>query len=405
MKRYDFLKMALAFTFTFALVCAPVLLPMAQAKEPVVLKGWSLSWIEPVQIWRILGEDLKKLGIEVKMRTGSIGEWVGDVIRKENPYHLVTMTWTGSPERIEPSYFMIEFFHSNRAVKGGRNYGNYINPEYDKLMDAQLREMNPEKRKQLFWKAQEILYNDDAFLPIYYKDMVQAYNSDRIEGVVPTQGSCIGWPYNPWTYFKARTKGKIKEPRVVNRKDLMSTNPFTANEGQTMGWMRLLYDTYVKRDKDNKIIPWAAKSWKMLDYTTFDIVLREGMEFHDGRPVTVEDVKFTFDFIMKWKFPMYAEAWRNIESVEVRDNRTVRFHLKQPYAPFVANVLLVSIVAPKHIWENIPGSVGVKNPMDWPNPHPIGSGPYKFVEWRKKEYFHFRANKEHFMAPNFEGTC
>lgn len=403
MERGLFLKAVLVMAFVSAIVIAPLVQPMAQSKEPVVLKSWSLSWIEAVQIWRILGEDFKKLGIEVKMRTGGIGEWVGDVIRKENPYHLVTMTWTGSPERIEPSYFMIEFFHSNRAKIGGRNYGNYINPEFDKLMDAQLRETDYETRKQMFWKAQEILYNDDAFFSIYYKDMVQVYNSDRIEGVIPTMGSGIGWPYNPWTYFKARTKGKIKEPRVVNRKDLMSTNPFTANEGQTMGWMRLLYDTYVKRDRDNKLIPWAAESWDMVDDTTFDIVIRDGMKWSDGKPVTVEDAKFTFEFIKKWKFPMYAAATRSIESVEVKDARTLRFHLKQPYAPFVANILLVTIIAPKHIWEKIPESVGVKNPMDWPNPKPVGSGPYIFAEWKKKEYFHFKANKEHFIGPNFEG--
>jgi peptide/nickel transport system substrate-binding protein len=117
----------------------------------------------------------------------------------------------------------------------------------------------------------------------------------------------------------------------------------------------------------------------------------------------VEDAKFTFEFIKKWKFPMYAEAGRTIDSVEIKDARTLRFHLKQPYAPFVANILLVTIIAPKHIWEKIPESVSVKNPMDWPNPKPVGSGPYTFAEWKKKEYFHFKANKEHFIGPNFEG--
>lgn len=373
------------------------------AKEPVVLKTWALTYLEPVEIWRILSEDLKKLGIEVDLRNGSIGEWVGDIIRNENPYHIVTMTWSGAPERIEPSFFLTELFHTSRALAGGRNYGNYINEDYDKLIDAQLREMDPDKRKSLIWQAQEILHEDNAFFPIYHHDMVQAYNSERIAGVIPTMGSCIGWPYNPWTYFKARPIGKVTEPRIVNRKDLMSTNPFTANEAQTMGWMRMIYDTFAKRDKDSELIPWAAESWKVVNDKTVEIVLRDGMTFHDGNPVTIDDAIFTFAYIMQWKFPMFSEAWRTIDRVEPAGDRSMRFHLKQPYSPFVANILLNVFIAPKHIWEKIPETVDVANPMDWTNPKPVGSGPYQLVEWNKKEYFHLKANKEHFIKPNFDG--
>jgi len=397
-----FFGVALAWGFILAFVLGLVMPTAAQGKEPVVLKAWALTYPEPVEIWRVLSDDLRELGIQVKLRNGSIGEWVGDIIRKENPYHLVTMTWSGSPERIEPSWFLTEFFHSSR-IERGRNYGNYVSKKFDALMKTQLREMDPEKRKQLLWKAQEIINRDNAFFPIYHHDMIQAYNCDRIEGVIPTMGSCIGWPYNPWTFFRARPKGKIREPRVVNRKDLMSTNPFAAQEAQTMGWMRLIYDTFAKRDKDSKLIPWAAESWNIVDDTTVDIVLRDGMRFHDGKLVTVEDAKFTFDYIMKWKFPMFSADWRNIEHVEIRDGRTLRFKLKSPYAPFVANILLNTLIIPKHIWKDIPSSVGVANPMDWPNPTPIGSGPYQLVEWKKKEYFHLKANKNHFIKPNFDG--
>jgi peptide/nickel transport system substrate-binding protein len=114
-------------------------------------------------------------------------------------------------------------------------------------------------------------------------------------------------------------------------------------------------------------------------------------------------VKFTFDYILKWKFPALSNVWRNIDSVEVLQNKKVRFKLKQPYAPFVANILLKAFVAPKHIWEKIPESVNVTNPQEWNNPKPVGSGPYKFDVWKKGEYFHLIANKKHRMAPKFDG--
>jgi len=115
-------------------------------------------------------------------------------------------------------------------------------------------------------------------------------------------------------------------------------------------------------------------------------------------------VKFTFDYISKWKFPLLSRVWRQITSVDIMDGRRVRFKLVEPYAPFVANVLNYAFIAPKHIWEKIPESVGVANPADWPNSNPVGSGPYQFVEWKKGEYFHLKANKNHaLMPPNLDG--
>src|SRR3546814_1594336 len=54
-------------------------------------------------------------------------------------------------------------------------------------------------------------------------------------------------------------------------------------------------------DENLEVIPWAAESWKRIDDQTWDVTLRDGMEFHDGKPVTVEDLKFTLDFLMKYR--------------------------------------------------------------------------------------------------------
>jgi peptide/nickel transport system substrate-binding protein len=128
------------------------------------------------------------------------------------------------------------------------------------------------------------------------------------------------------------------------------------------------------------------------------------MRFHDSKPVTLEDLEFTFNYVLKWKFPPFSRVWKSVKSVEPLDKRTLRVHLNEPYAPFVSNVLGYMFIAPKHIWEKIPESTGLANPMDWPNPNPVGSGSFMFSEWKKGEYFHFKANKDHsFMAPEIDG--
>ena len=90
-----------------------------------------------------------------------------------------------------------------------------------------------------------------------------------------------------------------------------------------------------------------------------------------------------------------------VESAAITGDNTVRLKLKQPSAPFVANVLGYAFLAPKHIWENVPANLAT--PADWPNDKPIGSGPWKLVEWRKGEYIQFAANKDFYMPPKLDG--
>ena len=60
-----------------------------------------------------------------------------------------------------------------------------------------------------------------------------------------------------------------------------------------------------------------------------------------------------------------------------------------------------AFLAPKHIWENVPANLAT--PADWPNDKPIGSGPWKLVEWRKGEHIQFAANKDFYMPPKLDG--
>jgi peptide/nickel transport system substrate-binding protein len=402
-KKWEFLKVFVMLIFIVLLSFPFTLQAKAQTGKPVVLKLWFINWPDLIEIGRLLSEDLEKLGIQTNIRTGTVHEWVGEIIKRKNPNHLVMDNWGAGPDRLEPSFFLIEFFHSDRAKPGGRNYGYYQNSEYDKIMDSQLRELNIKKRQALIWEAQEIIARDNAIFPIFHKDYIQAYNSERIEGVVPCMGNPVGFPYTYWTFLEAKPKKDITEPRLVKIQDIVTLNPFAVSNVINEGWLRLAYTTFLTRGKKTELVPWAAESWEIIDDTNVDIVLRKGMKFHDGKPVTVEDVKFTFDYIKKWKFPPLSAVWETVETVTVMDDQRVRFKLFKPYAPFAANVLMHAFIAPKHIWEKIPESVGVKNPADWPNPKPIGSGPYQFIEWKKGEYFHLKANKEHWAAPNFDG--
>jgi peptide/nickel transport system substrate-binding protein len=359
------------------------------------------DWPEMIEMARILKPNWEKLGVTVNVQQATLNSMMAQVAGEHRAPQLAAFGWGGGPDRIDPDFFLTEFFHSKRVAKGGYNVGNYVNPDYDKLVDAQRAEMDDAKRHQLVKQAQQMLYRDRPGMVLYYIDYLTPYRTDRIDGAVSVMGNGAALSYIPWTYFDGKTKQGRPIVKALTQYDISTLNPFATGEVTNAALLRWVYAPLVMRDKNLGLIPWAAESWKVLDPQTAEVTIRAGMKFSDGVPVTAKDLKFTFDFINQWKFPSYARFTDNIGDVDLVNDRTVRIHLKRPFAPFVANILGYAFIAPQHIWEKVAAQPGLKSPADWPNDQPVGSGPFKLVEWKKSEYIHFTGNKEWFHAPNF----
>ncbi|MEK7878925.1 MAG: ABC transporter substrate-binding protein, partial [candidate division NC10 bacterium] len=145
--------------------------------------------------------------------------------------------------------------------------------------------------------------------------------------------------------------------------------------------------------------PWAAASWAPLSPTLVEVQLRKGMKFHDGRPVTAEDVRFSYEEVKKWRVPLYVSALDPLKQVRVVDSHTVRIELAHPYAPLYMQTFAQIPIVPKHIWEPVLQEKRVPRPEEWNDPKSlIGSGPFKFVHMRSNEV-KLTANDEHFRKP------
>jgi len=161
---------------------------------------------------------------------------------------------------------------------------------------------------------------------------------------------------------------------------VLSLDPADYRDRQTETVIRNMFDGLVTRTKDNQVVLEMAKSATLIDPKTWEFKLKEGMTFHNGDPVTAEDVKFTFDRIITEKAIEYPEphtAARKgliapLESVEVVDPLTVRFHLKAPWPVFM-QMLCHQQIIPKKYFESVGGTKGFIE-------KPVGAGPFKFVE-------------------------
>lgn len=134
--------------------------------------------------------------------------------------------------------------------------------------------------------------------------------------------------------------------------------------------------------------PGLAKSWKVSpDGKMITFKLQENVTFHDGKPFTSADVKFTVLDVLKKSHPRGMNTFRALEAIDTPDQYTAVFKMSEP-APYMLMALsgYESPMLPKHIFET--GDVTKHPNADLP----IGTGPFKFVEWQKGQFMRFDKN-------------
>ncbi len=222
---------------------------------------------------------------------------------------------------------------------------------------------------------------------------------------------------------------------VASIGDASVINPILSNDTASGDIIARIFEGLITVNEKIEWIPELAEDWEFSeDGTVWTFYLREGVTWHDGEPFTAEDVKFTFEAIMHpnyegsrrgnyTRFLGYAEytgklqeiaaqfeegeiteeeaneakleafeEWREAGAIEIVDEHTVRFHLTEAYAPFIADISMD--ILPAHVFDGDPGKAGQKDhPFNSKNP--IGTGPFKFVKWSRDEEIVVEANEDY----------
>lgn len=172
--------------------------------------------------------------------------------------------------------------------------------------------------------------------------------------------------------------------------------PFTtmAHGGPHLIVTTFLFDSLAWKD-DKGFVPLLAEKWESSeDKKTWTFTVRSNVKWHDGKPFSAEDVKFTFDYLIKNPLTMNAGDVKGlIESVEASNPTTAIFKLKDSTPDFLLSIGGQTQILPKHIWEK------VEDPFKFQeNAAFVGTGPFKFKETRKGEFHVFDANPEYFLG-------
>lgn len=194
--------------------------------------------------------------------------------------------------------------------------------------------------------------------------------------------------------------------------DATSLNPVIATDGQSYIAEWPIFDSLVELDEKLGVKPLLAESWEVSrDGLTYTFKLKKGVKWHDGKPFTARDVAFTFYSVLDPKVTTphrgYFDALVGFpeltnkdnpkkpeelaqKPIEVIDDYTIRFRLRYPYGAFLAVLVNPRAgIIPEHLLKGVD-----LNTAEY-NRKPVGTGPFKFVEWKRGERIVLEANPDY----------
>ena len=186
--------------------------------------------------------------------------------------------------------------------------------------------------------------------------------------------------------------------------DPRSLDPALSTDVPTGRAVGYVFDGLVRFTPDAQVVPGLARSWDIsVDGLTYTFHLRNGVKFHDGRPFSARNVINSFQRVLDPKtkggrgWPLYpiagAQDYANgkggtrVSGISAPNDSTIVITLKEPLAIFPK---LLAMPVAHIVPDSVPANFGE---------HPIGTGPWKFVEWRHDDFLRFARNENYFDAP------
>src|SRR3972149_1869304 len=171
--------------------------------------------------------------------------------------------------------------------------------------------------------------------------------------------------------------------------DASNLIPLLASDSASHDIAGLVYNGLVRYDKNLNLEGELAESWEVSkDGLVITFHLRKGVKWHDGAEFTAADVMYTYKVTIDPKTPTaYSGDFLMVKKAEILDKYTFRVTYPKPFAPALAS--WGPAILPTHLLE---GKAIAKSDLAR---HPIGTGPYKFVEWKTGEKIVLEANPEY----------
>jgi len=322
----------------------------------------------------LVQEDLEQLGIDVEIVPRETASQLGSVAANSREFNVVHYPAYSLPGRLDPTEHLFEY-RIDGAGAEGFNTANWPSCEYTNNAVLQQQASSRDEQQNFLRQALEVMSQASIVVPIVTRDAIYAYRTDTVDpGRLGRSGLALE---NPDAFITSQPVGKDSiisgvVPRVVNPANFTQL----ANVTATYPWNHLIHSPLVGYDENWELRGVLAENYEVSDDgRTLTFELRDG-NFHNGDPITPEDVQFTYNFLMDTADLTPDRAFTDIESIEAPDDSTVVFNLAQPDRVFLQNTLNRWAVLHRDSWIEAGAE---ENPQEvaFDAENQPGSGPFE----------------------------
>lgn len=309
---------------------------------------------------------------------------------------------------------LYDFLHSSFAAeRGWQNPLGVTDIDLDELLERQ-RKTTGTARLEAVFDLQHRLADLQPFVPVVLPDSLTAVRTDRFTS---WQAANPTTPLGLLSLDRADESAETLRLATTDPRITVNRNPIAAEFRQYGTLTGLFYDPLVRFD-DDTTVPWLAETldWSSTP-TAVTVQLREDLTWHDGTPITAEDIVFTYRFLGDTTLgeaenpiptPRYRGRSTLVDEVEPIDERTVSVEFGDITLAAAEKALEIPLL-PEHVWTEqaeIATLVGIEvdgettEALIWNNPEPIGSGPFRFESATEGERLELSVFEDHFLVDN-----
>lgn len=326
-----------------------------------------------------------ELGIQIETLPMTTAEGISSVADDSRDFHIAVNSHGPSAGRLDPNDLLTSYSIDYAGANDRYNMSNYASCEFSEPARRQANIGNREERREVVNEAMSVFSRDMPFVPTIERPTTAAINTDEVDAI---ETGAAGLSDTHWTALlqsDVSTADGI-DTVIVNLPSQHLRSSFYPTVPDDVGFLvfkDLTHSPLLTYDSDYELMPLLAEDWETSeDGTSTTFNLRDAT-FHNGEPVTPEDVKWTYEFLSE---QFHAGNYINADlpedlTVDVLDDSTVSFNTESPAPTLLTASLPIYGVLPRTPYVE----AGIEdNPTDFEDPM-IGAGPYQITSYNNQQ--------------------
>jgi peptide/nickel transport system substrate-binding protein len=345
----------------------------------------------------VVQEAANALGMQLEISPVEFTEQIGHVASDTRTHDISYWSYGFAPDRLDPDEWCRRFSVTWAGGDGQHNPSNWANCEYTRPAEEQARAASESERRELVTESQRILTENYAAIPVAGSVSYTAYRSDEIDLAGAGQAGINR--QNPEVYVESTPKNGDSFTAYSSTEMLETTNFAVIESSTSQGpWNKLIHSTLTGYGADLELGNVLAKEWEVSDDGRTITVELKDATFHNGDPVTAEDVKFTFEQLVRYPGTYTQASQPPYASIDVIDEKTTEFNLERPFLPLVSRVWPRWGIFHRDTW--VEGGAQ-ENPEDFAMDPVIGSGPFQVSQLERGSFLELEPHDGHpTMSPD-----